>query len=113
MLDLYILGCALLTVLLELEINSALIRDHAALPIEKSLAFLRLASGRGVLYCAVGLLAIDISKQEKVCATPAMPATPHRPSAAHAHAACRTQLPAHVWRMAHLAAHACGGGEAG
>ena len=66
MLDLYILACSLLTVLLELEINSRLIRDHAALPIEHSLSFLRLASGRGVLYCAVGLLAIDISQQERL-----------------------------------------------
>ena len=66
MLDLYILCCAILTVLLELEINSALIRDYAALPVEKSLAFLRLASGRGVLYCLVGLLAIDISEKERV-----------------------------------------------
>jgi len=64
MLDLYILAAALLTCLLELEISSPLIRDHAALPIEASLACLRLASGRGVLYCAAGLLAIDVSTQE-------------------------------------------------
>ena len=64
MLDLYVLASAVLTCVLELEINSPLIRDHIALPIERSLAFLRLASGRGVLYCAAGLLAIDISARE-------------------------------------------------
>ena len=62
--DLYVLAMAVLTCILELEINSPLIRDHLALPIERSLAFLRLASGRGVLYCAAGLLAVDISAKE-------------------------------------------------
>ena len=54
MLDLYILLCALVTCALELEINSTFIRDHVALPLERSLTFLKLASGRGVFYCATG-----------------------------------------------------------
>lgn len=60
MLDLYLLLSAVLTCALELEINSPLIRDHVARPIERSLAFLQLASGRGVFYSATGLLAFDL-----------------------------------------------------
>lgn len=59
-LDTYLFLCAVLTMVLELEINSPLIRDHMARPIERQLAFLQLASGRGVFYCATGLLAFDL-----------------------------------------------------
>ena len=59
-LDLYLCVCAFITCALELEINSRLLRDHMARPIEQSLAFLRVASGRGVFYCMTGLLAFDL-----------------------------------------------------
>ena len=61
LLDAFILFAALLTCALELEISCTVIRDHIALPLQRSLAFLRLASGRGVFYAAAGLLAIDVS----------------------------------------------------
>jgi hypothetical protein len=63
-----ILACAALTCALELEINSPLIRDHLALPVERALAFLQLASGRGVFYCATGLLAIDTRRRAQIFA---------------------------------------------
>ena len=68
-LHVYLLGCSVVTCVLELEINSALVRDHVALPIERSLAFLQLASGRGVFYCATGLLAVDtVERAQMMCA---------------------------------------------
>jgi len=59
-LDVYLCVCAFIMCALELEINSRLLRDHMARPIEQSLAFLRVASGRGVFYCMTGLLAFDL-----------------------------------------------------
>lgn len=47
-------------------------RDHLALPLERRLAFLSLASGRGVLYCGTGLLAFDTQERLQMAAGGAM-----------------------------------------
>ena len=49
------------------------VRDRLALPLENSLAFLRLAGGRGCVYAAAGFLALDTD----VCCTRTLPLHPH------------------------------------
>ena len=64
MFDIYILLLAALTCIL--EIKSTIVRDHFALPLERNLAFLRVASGRGCVYCVTGFLAFDTHERAQL-----------------------------------------------
>ena len=64
MFDIYILLLAALTCIL--EIKSTIVRDHLALPLERNLAFLRVASGRGCVYCVTGFLAFDTHERAQL-----------------------------------------------
>ena len=66
MIDLYVFCLCLCAC--ALEAKSSVLRDHVCVPLERSLPFLRLASGRGALYLAAGVLAIDTRDSAQVVA---------------------------------------------
>ena len=64
MLDLYI--CVLAALTCVLEVKSTLLRDHLTLGLERNVAFLRFATGRGCVYFATGFLAFDVHENAQL-----------------------------------------------